>query len=211
MKISILTDNSKSWFVPYGFELKNQLEKKGHDVTYVFNKDEIPKGDICFLLSCSKIVENVFLQRNVNNIVVHASDLPIGKGFSPLQWQILEGKDEIVLTLFEVVSEVDAGPYYLKSTLLFNGTELYDELREKLAFSIINLCIDFVERREILTPIPQMGEESFYRKRTKADDQIDPNKTIAELFNHFRIADNDNYPLWFLFRGRKYYLKIYSE
>ena len=35
---------------------------------------------------------------NKNNIVVHASDLPKGRGFSPMSWQILEGKNKIKLS-----------------------------------------------------------------------------------------------------------------
>lgn len=211
MLITILTDNQKSWFIPFGHILKSKLVDLGLDVVYVYNKNEIRQGDICFLLSCSRIVEENYLKRNKNNIVVHASDLPKGKGFSPMQWQILEGKNEIILTLFEVVKEVDAGPYYFKEKITFDGTELYDELREKLANKIIDMCIYFVKNKDNLNPIEQIGEESFYRKRTRKDDEIDPKKTLEELFNHFRIADNENYPLYFDYKGKKYIIKIFKD
>lgn len=211
MNISILTDNSKSWFLPYGHKLKQQLVANGHRAEYVYTSDDIPAGDICFLLSCSRIVNNTALQKNLHNIVVHASDLPQGKGFAPLQWQILAGMNSIMLTLFEVVEKVDAGPYYLKESLIFNGTELYNELREKLALKIIDMCLNFVANKDSLKAIPQTGVEGFYPKRTVNDDQLNPNKTISEQFNHFRIADNENYPLWFTYLGRKYYVKIYGE
>lgn len=211
MKITILTDNKKSWFIQFGYKLKSILEDLGHQVIYVFEKNEIEEGDICFLLSCSRIVDEQYLKRNKNNIVVHASDLPKGKGFAPVQWQILEGKNEIILTLFEVVKEVDAGPYYFKEKITFDGTELYDELREKLANKIIDMCIYFVKNKDNLNPIEQIGEESFYRKRTRKDDEIDPKKTLEELFNHFRIADNENYPLYFYCKGKKYIIKIYKD
>ena len=211
MKITILTDNIKSWFIPYGEQLKNLLIQKGHSVKYVLSKDEIDDGDICFLLSCSRLIPPIFLKKNKNNIVVHASDLPKGKGFSPLQWQIVEGKDEIILTLFEVVEKVDAGPFYIKSKLIFDGTELYDELRNKLALRIIKMCNDYVDNYDLQTPIQQAGIETFYRKRTIVDDQIEPEKSIVDQFNHFRIADNENFPLWFNFKGKKYIIKIYQE
>ena len=44
-----------------------------------------------------------------NNLVIHASDLPQGKGWSPMPWQIAEGRNDIVFTLFEAVAGVDAG------------------------------------------------------------------------------------------------------
>jgi len=210
MIISILTDNRESWFVPYGTQLLNELLKLGHDVSYLHDKQQIKEGDICFLLSCTRLVDKEFLDRNQHNIVVHASDLPSGKGFSPLQWQILEGKSEIVLTLFEVVEKVDAGPFYIKNSIHFEGTELLEDLRKVMAQKIIEMCLEYVDRFGQLTPIEQEGEETFYKRRTSIDDQLDPNKTIQEQFNLFRIADNDKFPLKFELNGHSYCLKIYK-
>jgi methionyl-tRNA formyltransferase len=211
MKISILTDNPKSWFVPYGTQLAGILSALGHDTTYVFRKQDVPTGDICFLLSCVRIVEDDYLNRNHNTLVVHASDLPHGKGFAPLQWQILEGKQEIIVTLLEAIAAADAGPYYLKSILRFDGTELHDELRQKLATAIIEICLNFVASRDTLKPIRQEGEGSVYPRRTEKDDELDASRSIAEQFNHFRIADNERCPLYFRHLGQKYIVKIYKD
>jgi methionyl-tRNA formyltransferase len=211
MKINILTDNRTSWFIHYGKILEQHLLNLGHDVIYVFDKHDLEKGDICFLLSCSRIIENNFLLLNKNNIVVHSSDLPHGKGFSPLQWQILEGTNEIVLTLLEATNEVDAGPIYFKHSILFEGHELYIELRDSLGLEIINMCLKYVNEYNQLEPVLQVGESTFYKKRTIFDDQIDPTKTIKELFNHFRIADNINHPLYFYLNGYKYLIKIEKD
>ena len=211
MNITILTDNPNSWFVPYGKVLCEKLQTAGHRVEYVFNSKDIKASDICFLLSCTKLVNESVLALSKNNIVVHASDLPKGKGFSPLQWQIIEGYDEITLTLFEVVKAVDSGPYYLKGKIALNGGELYLELRCLLARKIIELCSEYVQKRDVLVPVQQTGRETFYRRRTESDDEIDINKTIAEQFNHLRIADNENYPAFFYINKKKYYLKIYED
>lgn len=208
MKITVLTDNRKSWFTTYGHQLVEALHDLGHESTYVHDKRDIKKGQICFLLSCVNIVGSKYLERNTHNIVIHASDLPCGKGFSPLQWQILEGKNEIVLTLFEAVDEVDAGPYYIKDTVKYEGTELYNEIRNKLAEKIIEMCLYYISNIKNLNLSPQKGIESFYPRRTTIDDMIDIDKSIMEQFNHFRIADNINYPLWFEYRGVRYKIKI---
>lgn len=208
MKISILTDNRTSWFVHYGKILEQRLLDLGHEANYIYNKLDLEKGDICFLLSCSRIVEEKFLLLHKNNIVVHASDLPKGKGFSPLQWQILEGNNKIVLSLIEAVNEVDAGPIYFNHSIMFEGHELYDELRDALGLEIIDMCLKYVIQYNQLKPVQQVGESSFYKKRTDLDDQIDPSKTINELFNHFRIADYQNYPLYFYRNGYKYFIRV---
>lgn len=211
MKTTILTDSADSWFVPYGRILKSELEKRGCDVSYVFQKQDITKGDVCFLLSCTKLVDEKSLALNAHNIVVHASDLPQGRGFSPLQWQILEGKNKIVLTLFEAVKEVDAGSYYVKSAIDFEGHELHDELRERLARKIIEMCVRYVADYSKQKPIPQEGSPSFYPRRTAKDDELDVRKTLAEQFNHLRIADNERFPLRFSYLGHTYVLTIRKE
>lgn len=208
MVITIITDNPTSWFVEYGEILTKRLSDEGHIVNYVFDKQEIKEGDVCFILSCSKIIQKEFLVKNKHNIVIHASDLPKGKGFSPLQWQILEGKNNITLTLFEAVEGVDAGPYFFKDEIRYGGTELHDELREILANKIINMSFKFIHDYDKLKPIEQVGEESFYPKRTRKDDEIDPDKSIRELFNNFRIANNKQFPLFFEIDKQIYTIKV---
>ena len=211
MKITVLTDSLQSWFIPYGKMLVEQLQSAGHEAQYVFAAKDVTAGDVCFLLSCVRLVPLSVLGLNKNNIVVHASDLPKGKGFSPLQWQILEGSNEIPLTLFEVVEGMDAGPYYIKETLHCDGTELLDELREKMALAINEMCLRFVAQRDTLEAIPQSGEETIYRRRRDADDELNIHRSIAEQFNHLRIADNEAHPLYFHYKDKKYILKIYKE
>ena len=42
--------------------------------------------------------------------MIHESDLPHGKGWSPIQWQILEGSDSITITLLDAEDKVDSQP-----------------------------------------------------------------------------------------------------
>jgi len=211
MKITILIDNPKSWFMPFGERMAALLSDIGHQCRLVTHQEKIGKGDICFLLSCLNIVSQDFLRRNCSNIVVHASDLPKGKGFSPLQWQILEGKKTITLTLFEAIKELDAGPYYFKEKVRFKGTEMLEELHSLLGEKIIHMCIDYVANYGKIKPKKQRGQHTFYRKRTSSDDELDITKTLKYHFNHFRIADNNKYPLYFRYKNKKFIVKIYPE
>lgn len=211
MRITILVDDKESWFIPYAKNLREQLKNSGINTELVYDSNMASGGDISFLLSCTKIVGKKFLDLYQHNIVVHASDLPEGKGFAPLKWQILEGKNEIVLTMFEAVEAIDAGCYYQKEKIFFKGTELLDELQEIMAEKIIAMCKEYALAPDSFMAIEQNGMESFYPKPTKEDDRLDIDKTIREQFNHLRIADNDRFPLWFLYNNKKYYIKIYRE
>ena len=72
-----------------------------HTVVWKHNVSQVGNGDIVFYLSCGQIAPVDMLSRNKHNLVVHESALPDGKGWSPLTWQIIEGKNEIPITLFE--------------------------------------------------------------------------------------------------------------
>ena len=69
--------------------------------------EDVESGDVLCLLSCEKKFNKLNL--NKYNLVVHESDLPEGKGWSPLTWQVIEGKRNIPITLFEANSLIDSG------------------------------------------------------------------------------------------------------
>ena len=95
MKIYILVDNSSSWIMPYANILATNLIDKRHEVSLVSHQDDILQCDIAFYLGCVSIVKKKIMDRSDSRIVVHPSLLPQGRGFSPLAWQILEGKNII--------------------------------------------------------------------------------------------------------------------
>jgi|TARA_B100001057_G_scaffold73909_2_gene68327 methionyl-tRNA formyltransferase len=209
MFIQILVDNKKSWImdhVPYIIQKLNEL---GHKVHLVHDSKQIKKGDTLFLLSCEKIFNRTEL--NKHNIVIHASELPTGKGFSPMTWQILEGKNEIPLTLFEANLKIDSGKIYFKDKIQLNGGELIDEIRKLMADKICTLVIKFINNIDCLLSTDQIGEDSFYRRRRPSDSFLDINKTIKEQFNLLRVVDNERYPAFFTRDNTEYIVKIYKK
>lgn len=210
LKISILVDNPNSWIVPFAQRLEQELAKR-HDVKLYFNARDLLGGDMLFLLGCISIVPPEVLKRFKNNLVIHESDLPKGRGWSPLSWQILENKTRIPIVLFEAVAELDAGAIYLEDHIELDGTELLPEIKQKQGEKTVELVHRFIEAWPHIEGKPQEGEPSYYRKRTWKDDRLDPEKSIIENFNHLRIVDNEKYPAWFEYKGQKYILKIYKK
>jgi len=204
LKILILTTENQ-WFVSYAKKLQKKLS-----CDLLFNHDNINSVyDTVFILSYHQIIPIKNLQKNRHNIVIHASDLPQGKGWAPMFWQILEEKNEIIFSMFEASDGVDNGNIYMKKTLYLSSYELNNELRKKQAEMIIDMCLEFVNNYDkYKTPTPQSGIESFYPKRTSKDSELDIDKTINEQFNLFRIVDNNDYPAFFYKDGKKYILKI---
>lgn len=211
MKIALLSSKNQ-WFVPYAKALKAEIcEKFPHFECEIFYEHgEILGFDIVFILSYHKIIPAQKLAQNALNLIIHASPLPRGKGWSPLFWQILEGKNEVVFTLFEADENVDSGAIYLQKSLNLSGLELYEELRNLQAQTTKQLCLEFLALYPNLSPRKQSGEESFYAKRSPKDSELDPKKSLNELFNQLRICSNDEFPAFFYKNGKKFVLKIYD-
>ena len=128
MLIQILVDNKDSWIIPYTVILKNKIiDNFNFEVKLIYDSDCVIKGDVLCLLSCEKIFKKLDL--NKYNLVVHESFLPKGKGWSPISWQILEGKNTIPVTLFEANKKVDSGVIYGQEVINFSGHELLTEIK----------------------------------------------------------------------------------
>ena len=204
--IQILIDNPKSWMWDYINDLEKIIEDFGIKPMIRSNHSDIIQGDILILLSCQSIFKKLHL--NKHNLVVHESDLPKGKGFSPLTWQIIEGKDQIPITLFEANEKIDSGEIYFKDFIKLEGHELIDEIRKKQAAATFNLIEKYLRKEP--KGIVQKGNESFYERRDKKDSELDINKTLIENFNLLRVVDNERYPSFFKINGIKYIVKVYK-
>lgn len=205
MKIALLTSKNQ-WFEHYVQELSVML---GNVDIYFKHEELIRPYDIVFILSYHRIISEKYLNLNKHNIVIHESNLPEGKGWAPLFWQVLEGKNEITFSMFEAGQGVDDGDIYFQSTLSLTGYELNQELRHKQAQLIIEMCQEFIKNYSLyIPPKKQEGIETFYPKRSPSDSELDIHKSIIEQFNLLRIVDNDDYPAFFEIDGRKYVLKV---
>jgi methionyl-tRNA formyltransferase len=208
-KLHLLVDNPDSWMWRYVDDIKETLSMFSNDVSVFRKISEITEGDILFILSCDRILDDSKLASHPSNIVIHGGDLPKEKGWSPWTWQIEQGKDKIGLTLFEAVKELDSGPWYLKETVSFTGYELLDEIRKRIVRTEILMIRHYLENYP-LEPKNQIGEETFFERRSVKNQELDIDKTIRSQFNKLRVCDNEHYPAHFYMDGHKYIVKISS-
>ena len=177
----------------------NQLAEKKSDIT---------PGGILFLVSCGEMIDAEFRKGFNAVVVLHASDLPKGRGWSPHIWQIIGGADKITLTALLAEDRTDAGDVLAQREISFDGTELYDEINEKIFKSEIELIEHIAQNFHDITPQKQIGEATYYPKRTRADSELDPANSIVSCFNTLRVADPERYPAFFQYRGQSYKIKI---
>ena len=207
--IAIVSDEA-SWINDFLPEMVYRWLKDGHRILWTHQLSALKPADFCFYLSFSKIVDIDIRRLFKNNLVVHESDLPQGKGWSPLTWQIIEGKHKIPVVLIEAEDKIDSGVIYAKEWIELQGNELIDEVRQAQAKATSNLCQMFVNQYPHISSNAkiQKGPESFYARRKPKDSRLNTSSSLAEQFNLLRIADNHRYPTFFEFLGCKYEIQI---
>lgn len=209
MKISILCTDSNH---PVAKSLRlwvADMCSKGHSASLLYDKADLHGGDVLFLVSCSQFIQDADRKRYRAVLVLHASDLPRGRGWSPHIWSILNGVNQVTVCLLEANDHIDGGAIWLKTEFNLEGHELLQEINEKLFAAELSLMTQAIERFERISPVQQLGDPGPYMpKRAPADSRLDPNKTIAEQFDLLRIVDSQRYPAFFDYRGKRYLIRI---
>jgi methionyl-tRNA formyltransferase len=209
MNITILCSDPRH---PVVADLKMWAHKmiiNGHNVFLVFDISHLNGGDILFLVSCSQILSNTHRNKYKVVLVLHASDLPKGRGWSPHIWSILGGANKITISLIEATEPVDCGAVWLKTTFSLEGHELLDEINSKLFEAELYLMSEVVDQLHHIRPSIQVGEAGAYmKKRVPADSKIDISKSIEEQFNLLRVVDSERFPAFFDYQGHRYLIKI---
>jgi methionyl-tRNA formyltransferase len=209
MKVEILTSDPAHPVVPRLREWLEVTRRDGHDAQLHFDRSALTGGDILFLVSCGQIIRQAERSRYRAALVLHASDLPRGRGWSPHVWAIVNGASTITLCMLEAQDPVDSGPVWLRARFELEGHELLPEINDKLFDAELALMTRAVERFDEIVPVEQQGEPGEYmQRRTPDHSRLDPDRSIAEQFDLLRVVDNDRYPAFFHHRGHRYVLKI---
>ena len=209
MKISIMCNDPEH---PVNATLQLWMERHAneHEIEIIRNKNELSGGDILFLISCWTIISEAERSLYKASLVLHASDLPLGRGWSPHIWEIASGADHITVTLLEAEDRVDTGRIWRKSRTEIPRNALWDEINHLLFTAEIELMDFALENiysiRPEMQPLSVAG--SYHRKRSPLDSRLDPYKTIAEQFDLIRVCDPQRYPAFLVYRGQRYSLEL---
>ncbi len=125
---------------------------------------------------------------NYECICFHMTDVPYGRGGSPLQNLILRGHKYTMLSALRMVEELDAGPVYLKLRLPLHGRAI--DIYERAAEKVWDMIANIIKHRP--KPEPQSGEITVFPRR---DNNILPTAGSSEgLYDFIRMLDAPTYP-----------------
>lgn len=131
-------------------------------------------------------------------VCFHETDVPYGRGGSPVQNLIARGHDTTKITALRMVEQLDAGPVYLKRDLSLNG--LAEEIFVRSSLVVAGMIAEIVAHEP--TPVPQEGPAVDFQRRKPEQSEIPGNlKGIREMFDHLRMMDAAEYPRAFIEHG----------
>ena len=130
-------------------------------------------------------------------VCFHMTDLPYGRGGSPLQNLIVRGHKDTKLSALKMTAELDAGPIYMKAGLSLDGTaqDILDRAYDLSARMICEIVADEP------VPSPQAGSSETFKRRTPSDSLLPQSVELLQLYDHIRMLDADGYPRAFIAWG----------
>jgi methionyl-tRNA formyltransferase len=130
-------------------------------------------------------------------ICFHMTDVPYGRGGSPLQNLIVCGHLDTKVTALRMTHEFDAGPVYLKEPLTLEGRaeDIYSRAGETAARMIARII------QADIVPTPQTGEVVMFKRRKPQDSNLAQVHSLSDLYDYIRMLDAEDYPHAFLETG----------
>lgn len=141
----------------------------------------------------SRIVPKEIFE-NYECVMFHMTDLPFGRGGSPLQNLIVRGIYQTKITAFKCESGLDSGPVYLKRPLLLHGSaqEIYIRAGDIVKEMIREIIVKDIK------PQPQVGEVTIFKRREPFQSEIPSGLGLQQIYDYIRMLDADGYPRAFI-------------
>lgn len=127
----------------------------------------------------------------------HMTDLPYGRGGSPLQNLITNGHEETMVSALRLTEDLDAGPVHLKRPLSLSGSA--QQIFERFSDLSYEMIAHIIQHRP--EPTEQAGDAVVFPRRTPEQSTLPDGGTVSHLYDHIRMLDAETYPRAFLEHG----------
>jgi len=197
------TSLAKEYGIPV-FYVKSYSLTHPHDVAFF----ETNRFDLLIQGGWQRLFpENVLKSLKVGAIGVHGSSdfLPEGRGRSPINWSLIEGKKRFILHYFMIKPGVDDGNVFHYEMFDINEWDTCKTLYYKNSLITRKVLLEWIPKllNNDFSTFRQEGVATYYPKRTAEDGLIDWMKNVFQLYDFIRGITKP-YPGAFSFvNGRK--------
>jgi methionyl-tRNA formyltransferase len=200
---NIIVATIKEWNIQNYFSLKKSFSD-AYNFHLMTNHEELTYENILklnpeyiFFPHWSWYIDRKIFE-NFECIVFHETDLPFGRGGSPIQNLIQRGIYDTKISALKVTEELDAGDIYLKQDFSLKKGSI-EELLSSISKVIFEDMIPTL-LRENITPKKQSGKVTTFKRRSPAQSDILSlqNRTFQGVYDFVRMLDGEGYPKAYL-------------
>lgn len=201
--MNIVICTLKSWNIELAEKLKKNYEDV-HTITIITDKKKLGQDyigkdiDYIFFPHWSYIIPREIYENN-ECIVFHMTDLPFGRGGSPLQNLIVRGIKETKISALKVVKELDAGPIYIKFPLSLEGNA--ESIYRRASGIIFKEMIPYILNNNPI-PYEQEGIVVPFLRRKPEESRLLPQMKLETMYDYIRMLDAEGYPKAFMEYGK---------
>ena len=155
---------------------------------YKFIKNLNP--DVVVVVAYGKMIPTKILSiQNIKFLNIHASILPRWRGAAPIQRAIIDMDNETGVSIMQIVSELDAGPYMLQEKIKIEKDDNYSTLSNKLSIlgsELILKSLKLIEEKNYSFTDQDENKVTYAKKIDKLESKINwnmPSRNIIAKIN----------------------------
>ena len=173
--------------------------------------------DFDLLISCGfpYILDESVINLAKLAINVHPTLLPKYRGYRSAPYIIMNGEDKSGIAIHLLTKEMDKGDIILQESFdvsKFDTTKSLFIKAQEFEVDILFKAIQIIKKGNIKYTVQDESKASEYNYiRTPKDSEIDPNKSLNDLYNYIRACDSDDYPAYFYIKNEKVYIKLWRN
>ncbi|MEL0255109.1 MAG: formyltransferase family protein [Burkholderiaceae bacterium] len=135
-----------------------------------------------------RVPKEIFTKYNC--ICFHSTPLPYGRGGSPIQNMIIRGHKKTEVCSLKMVEDFDAGPVFYRTEVSLEGTlhQILKSVYEAIADQVKKFLV------EEIIPKKQEGDVVTFQRLGEADNEIDFNQPVKNIYDKVRMLDSPLYP-----------------
>lgn len=156
------------------------------------------KPKYVFFVHWRNIMSDKFTEKNFS-ICFHMTNLPFGRGGSPLQNLILLNKKNTKLTAFKMNDQLDSGDIILKKNLPLSGSA--HEIYRRSSLLSLSMIKNILTKKIKLKK--QKGKKFYFKRRQPHQSEIKNFRNIKSIYNFIRMLDAPGYPKAYIYVGKK--------
>jgi len=200
MKTNQLVVTIKSWNIHNFNKLKNTDKKNNWYLITDERKltdQKIKKINprYIFFIHWSWIIPKEIYEK-FECITFHMTDLPFGRGGSPLQNLISRGIYQTKISAIKVNKKIDGGDIYYKEPINISQGSA-EEIFKKTSNVVYDKMIPYIlENRPV--PKKQRGKPVVFKRRSPDQSNISRLGTLRQVYDYIRMLDAEGYPRAFI-------------